>query len=93
MSRNSRHIPETGRGRHGWAESPEMTHRFPDKTYRVVGIRSDGIRVFVQGELANHVADAMQAVMLSSFPDVLIEEERLTFEPFDTTSGLAPGGI
>jgi hypothetical protein len=58
-----------------------MSHRFPDKTYCVFGIRSDGVRVFVQGDLAIHVADAVQAVMLSSFPEVLIEEERLTLDP------------
>jgi hypothetical protein len=61
-----------------------MSHRFPEKTYRVVGIRSDGDRVFVHGDLAIHVADAVRAVMLSNFPDVLIEEERITLEPSET---------
>jgi hypothetical protein len=61
-----------------------MSNRFPNKTYRVVCIRSDGDRVFVQGDLAIHVADALRAVMLTNFPDALIEEERLTHEPSET---------
>jgi hypothetical protein len=53
-----------------------MSDRLRGKTYRVVGIRRDGSRVFVDGSLAIYVADALRAVMLSKFPDVLIEEER-----------------
>lgn len=48
----------------------------PPKTYRVVGILTNGTRDYIQGQLSKVVAEAIRASQLARFAEVLIEEER-----------------
>ena len=54
----------------------DMSTQRPPKTYRVVGILSNGTRDYIQGQLSKVVAEAVQASQLARFAEVLIEEER-----------------
>ncbi len=53
-----------------------MSNERSVKTYRVVGIQSNGRRDFIDGNLSMFNADAVRNSLLAKFPEVLIEEER-----------------
>jgi hypothetical protein len=53
-----------------------MSHQRSVKTYRVVGIQSDGRRDFMDGSLSKFKAEEVRDSLLAKFPAVLIEEER-----------------
>lgn len=61
-----------------------------DHTYRVVVVRAGGSRIFVQGNLSKAVADAVQATLLSTFPEVLVERELLPDNPPAATPDAPP---
>lgn len=48
-----------------------------NKTYRVVGVLSDGKREVIHGRLMKDVADAIKATLFGVFPIVLIEDDPL----------------
>ncbi|HTI50017.1 MAG TPA: hypothetical protein VL475_03660 [Planctomycetaceae bacterium] len=51
------------------------------KNYRVVGVHSDGRQDFIQGNLPKDVAEAVQSMLQSVFPTVLIEDDASPFVP------------
>jgi hypothetical protein len=53
-----------------------MSNQRSVKTYRVVGIQSNGRRAYIDGQLSKFKADAVRNSLLTKFPEVLIEEER-----------------
>ena len=55
-------------------------------TYRVVGVQADGQRIFIQGNLIRDVAESVKRTMLVTFPEVLIEDERLPVSHSDQTT-------
>jgi hypothetical protein len=49
--------------------------------FRVLGVSDDGRQDFIQGNLPRDVAEAVQSMLQSVYPSVLIEEDSIPFVP------------
>jgi hypothetical protein len=49
--------------------------------FRVLGVSDDGRQDFIQGNLPRDVAEAVQLMLQSVYPNVVIEEDAIPFVP------------